>query len=161
METTETLPALLRREGIAYELTEHPAVFTIEEMLALHLPHSEAVAKNLFLRDDKKRQYYLVCARQEKRIDLKELQKKIASRRLSFASEEDLQHLLRLTKGSVTPLGILNDTKRLVSVVLDEAFRGSLIGVHPNRNTATVWLQTEDLVRLLEQHGNPVRFVAL
>lgn len=161
METIDSLPALFRREGIAYELTEHPAVFTIEEMLALHLPHAEAVAKNLFLRDDKKRRYYLVCARQEKRVDLKELQQKIASRRLSFASEEDLQRLLGLTKGSVTPLGILNDTERQVSVVLDEAFRGTLIGVHPNQNTATVWLQTEDLLRLLQQHGNPVCFIAL
>lgn len=41
---------LLDQYQMTYEACEHPAVYTIEEMDALNLPHSERVAKNLFLR---------------------------------------------------------------------------------------------------------------
>ena len=59
--------------------------------------------------------------------------------------------LLGLTAGSVTPLGVLNDEERKVTVFLDRDFfeESGLIGVHPNDNTATVWLKAEDLVRLI------------
>ena len=30
------------------------------------------------------------------------------------------------------------------------------IGVHPNDNTATVWLKTQDLLRLLEENGTRI-----
>lgn len=56
---TETLQ-LLDREGISYELYEHAAVFTAAQAIAAHIPHGEFGAKNLFLRDDKHRAYYLV-----------------------------------------------------------------------------------------------------
>ena len=63
--------------------------------------------------------------------------------------------LLGLEAGSVTPLGLLNDEDCRVIFYLDAEFTG-LIGVHPNDNTATVWMQAEDLKRLIEEHGNPV-----
>ena len=116
---------------------------------------------NLFVRDDKKRAYFLVVAHGEKKVELKALQQKIGSRRLSFASEADLEAILGLLKGSVTPFGALHDETHRTTVLLDEAFRGGLIGVHPNENTATVWLQTEDLAALLRQHGTAVDFVAV
>ncbi len=46
--------------GIPYELTEHKAVFNMEELNAMELPYPEWDAKNLFVRDDKKRNYYLI-----------------------------------------------------------------------------------------------------
>ena len=38
--------------GINYEVTEHEAVFNMEELKAVELPYPEADAKNLFVRDD-------------------------------------------------------------------------------------------------------------
>lgn len=61
----------LTSRGIEYEVTEHGAVFNMEEMSHVELPHPEADAKNLFVRDDKKRNYYLITVRGDKRIDLK------------------------------------------------------------------------------------------
>ena len=48
-------------------------------------------------------------------------------------------------------------------VFLDEDFLVSpgLIGVHPNENTATVWLKTEDLISIVRAHGNELRTVRL
>ena len=56
----QALYALLEERKIPYEAVEHQAVYTMEEMAALHLRGQERVLKNLFLRDDKKRNYYLV-----------------------------------------------------------------------------------------------------
>ena len=62
---------LLTERGIWHEITEHPAVYNMEEMAAVDLPYPEADGKNLFVRDDKKRQYYLITVRGDKRVDLK------------------------------------------------------------------------------------------
>ena len=64
--------------------------------------------------------------------------------------------MLGLIAGAVTPLGLLNDAQRRVRWFLDRDFLGGRIGVHPNDNTATVWLQTEDLLELVKEHGNSV-----
>ena len=74
---------LLDERGIAYEAVEHPAVYTVEEADALQLPHPETGTKNLFLRDDKHRAYFLLTCREDVRVDLKALQAQIGSRRLS------------------------------------------------------------------------------
>lgn len=162
MDKRETL-AYLDAHGVAYELTEHPAAFTVEEMDRIALPHPEAGAKNLFLRDDKHRNHYLVTLRDHKAIDLRAFAREQGLRRLSFASAVDLQAMLGLAPGSVTPLGLLNDKDRRVALYLDDEFTrpGELIGVHPNDNTATVWLAGSDIVRLIRDHGNPVHPVHL
>ena len=152
---------LLTERGIWHEITEHPAVYNMEGMAAVDLPYPEADGKNLFLRDDKKRHYYLLTLRGDKRVDLKAFRQANGTRPLSFASAEDLQAKLGLLPGAVTPLGALNDREGQVEVFLDQDFLAppGLIGVHPNDNTATLWLRTEDLIALLRDHGTAVRVV--
>lgn len=152
----EAVLAVLKAACIEYHLEEHSPVYTIDEMAALGLPDGDAVAKNLFLRDDKKRTYYLVVIRQEKTANLKALRQTLGSRPLSFASEDDLWKYLKLTKGAITPLGALNDETKSVIVVFDKDFIGNQIAVHPNDNRASVWMQADDLIRLIKAHGNPV-----
>ena len=152
---------LLQQRGLWYEITEHPAVYNMAEMAQVELPYPEADAKNIFIRDDKKRSYYLLTVRGDKRVDLKEFRAAHGTRMLSFASAEDLQKYLQLTPGSVTPLGLLNDEQHLVQLYLDEELLAGcgLIGVHPNDNTATVWLKTAELIELLRQFGSTVYIV--
>ena len=52
--TKEDIIKILEDKKIKYEIVEHKAVFTIDEMLECNLPHPEQIAKNLFIRDDKK-----------------------------------------------------------------------------------------------------------
>ena len=54
---------LLREKGLWFEVTEHPAVYNMAELAEIALPYPEADAKNLFVRDDKKRNYYLVTVK--------------------------------------------------------------------------------------------------
>ncbi len=143
----------LTEQGIAYEVTEHAAVYNMEELEAVALPYPEWDAKNLFVRDDKRRGYYLITVKGDKRVDLKAFRKQHELRVLSFASAEELDEMLGLTPGAVTPLGLLNDKEHRVRFYLDAAFEGNRIGIHPNDNTATVWMQAGDLMALLRQNG--------
>ena len=147
--------AYLRANGAAFEITEHKPVYNMEETAALTLPYPEAEAKNLFIRDDKKQNYYLITVRGNKRVDLRAFRQEHGTRPLTFASPGDLQALLSLAPGSVTPLGLLNDETHRVHFFLDEEFLlpPARIGVHPNDNSATIWMQTADLLRILRAHG--------
>lgn len=154
--TRTELIQLLDEKGIQYEITEHAPVFTIEEMLECNLPYPEIIAKNLFIRDDKKRNYYLISVQEERKINLKEFQEQFGTRKLSFASENDLMEILGLIKGAVTPFGLLNDEDRKVQFFIGKEFLGGKMGIHPLENSATVWIGTEDLVGLIKEHGNQV-----
>ena len=155
--------ALLKSRGIPFELVEHKAVYNMADLAEIALPHPEADAKNLFVRDDKKQRYYLITVKGEKRVDLKAFRHAHGTRPLSFASDEELGALLALTPGSVTPLGLLNDETRRVALFIDEALLegDGLIAVHPNDNTATVWLKTADLITLLRERGHFVETTRL
>lgn len=148
----------LQENSIWHEITEHKAVYNMEELAEVPCPYPEADAKNLFVRDDKKQNYYLITVKGEKRVNLKAFRKAQGTRNLSFASAEDLMERLGLIPGAVTPLGVLNDETRSVKVFLDQDFlqEPGLVGVHPNENTATVWLKAEDLIRIIREHGNEV-----
>ena len=157
----EEIYEYLNKRNIWYEVTEHKAVYNMAEMSEVEIPYPDADAKNLFVRDDKKRNYYLITVKGDKRVDLKEFRQKNDTRPLSFASADDLLKILKLTPGSVTPLGVLNDEECRVTVFIDSELAGDegLIGVHPNDNTATVWLKTADLIEIIKEHGNEVKTV--
>lgn len=158
----EEVVAFLRDGGYEFKMVEHEAVFTMEGMEALNLPFGEEVVKNLFLCDDKKRNYYLVVMPEDKPANLKELRTKLEARPLRFASEDDLVQYLGLRGGAVSPFGVLNDEEALVQVVFDEELRTYKgLGVHPNDNTATLYVALDDMVRIVEEHGNAFRFVEL
>ena len=146
----------MNEKGIQYEVTEHRAVYHMAEISEIDMPYPEADAKNLFVRDDKKRTYYLLTVKGNKRVDLKEFRHRNGTRPLSFASEQELMDLMGLIPGSVTPLGVLHDKEKKVRVFIDRDFLmpPGRIGVHPNDNTATVWMKTEDLIEIIKEHGN-------
>ena len=145
----------LNDRGIRYEITEHPAVFNMAEVAELTLPYPEVNAKNLFVRDKKKR-FYMLTVRGDVRADLKAFRKMLGVTGLSFASVEELDSILKLYPGAVTPLGLLNDEEKRVTLYIDESFMSGLIGLHPNDNTATIWMQATDLVKLLREDGHTV-----
>lgn len=71
----EEILALLEQYHIPYEITEHKAEYTaeytMEQLSEVPLPYPEDDAKNLFVRDDKKKHYYLITVRGRSRLDLK------------------------------------------------------------------------------------------
>ena len=106
----------LKTKNVWHEITEHQAVYNMAELSQINIPYPQANAKNLFVRDDKKKNYYLITVKGDKKIDLKEFRKINQTRPLSFASENDLVNIMNLFPGSVTPFGILNDKQKRVTV---------------------------------------------
>ncbi len=149
--------AFLNEKGIPYEAVEHEAVFTMEEMERAGINAHGCICKNLFLRDAKGKQHFLVTVPDERRVDLKWLSSALGTSKLSFASAERLDKYLGVPQGSVSPFGILNDESRSVIFAADSALTSlPVIGVHPNDNTATVFLSFADLRQIIENHGNSV-----
>lgn len=157
MEARSKVYRHLEEMGISYKVSEHPPVYTIEEMEKLELDRIGGIVKNLFLRDAKGKRHFLVLLRQDKKADLKALQGLIGSTPLRFASPERLEKYLGLEKGAVSPFGVLNDQDHLVEVLIDQDLKEcEFLGVHPNDNRATVWLSLPDLERVIGGQGNPV-----
>ena len=144
-EVIEKVTNKLDELGIHYELEEHEAVFTIDDMIQLGLNKKGMIAVNLFLRDAKGKRHFLVLHDGEKHTDIKKLQEQIGCTRLSFGSEERLMKHLGLTKGSVSPFGLINNENHDVEVIIDESIKNEpRLGFHPNTNTATVFLSYND-----------------
>ena len=150
----------LDQAGISYERMDHPPVFTMEDMETQGITHRGGVVKNLFLRDAKGKNHYLVVVPEEKSVNLAALAQQLDSTKLSFASAERLEKYLGVAQGSVSPLGVLNDADHVVQVAFDRALsKQERIGIHPNDNTSTIWLSLKDLMKLITDLGNPVCFI--
>ncbi len=153
MRGEDRLYSDLKAQDIVYQLYEHEAVFTVEQSDRIHHDISGAHTKNLFLKDAGG-QFWLVTVPASARVDLKALPSAINSKRISFGKAEDMLRLLGVMPGSVTPLAVINDTGNDtggdVRVVIDSALRKcDRINVHPLRNTATLNIGSDDLVRTL------------
>ena len=149
MEILEVLDKL----NIKYDIQEHKPAYTVDDLKDVFLNMEGIGCKNLFLKDAKKN-LFLYTLPEDKRADLKTLPEKINSKRLSFANENDLQTYLGLIPGAVTPLGIINDKDKKVTVVLDKELKNKNVLIHPNRNTATISIKYDDLIKFIKYCGN-------
>lgn len=153
---------VLSELNIQYEKHDHPAVFTVEEASQYDRNVNAAKTKNLFLRNKKGNVHYLVVAESTRKIDLKMLAATLGESKLSFASPDRLMTYLRLTPGSVSPFGLFNNTDKTVRVIVDqELLHHPKIGFHPNINTATLVITTDDFRKFLEWTGNKILFAKL
>ncbi|HCW54053.1 MAG TPA: prolyl-tRNA synthetase associated domain-containing protein, partial [Clostridium sp.] len=138
----------------------HDPIFTVEEAKKVDKMIPGKKCKNLFLKSSKENKYYVYILDEDKRADLKLLSKKIGSSRLSFASEEELYEYLKLTRGSVTPFGIINDTECKACILIDEELRReSVVNFHPNVNTSTIGISQNNLEKFIRFEQNQYYYV--
>jgi len=151
--TPDDLFAFLDRLGIEHSTIEHPPFFTVDEGREWHDKIPGLHCKNLFIKD-RKGGIWLVVLPADKRADLGRLEKLLGAPRFSFARPDILQEVLQLTPGSVTPFGLINDTNRRATVVLDEAmFDSEWMNVHPLHNAASTTLRSADLLKFVRALG--------
>lgn len=160
MTNREKIFTRLDELNIGYELAEHEAAFTMDDFNALGINPNDEICKNLFLRDYKGNRHMLVVIKGSKNADLVLIRNEINSSRLSFASDERMKKHLNVTKGSVSPLGVINDENGAVEVYFDRALKGAdRLGFHPNDNTATVFMSFDDINRYVESTGHRINFI--
>ncbi len=152
---------ILRELDISYTKHEHPPVYTVEEAEQHWENITGAHCKNLFLRNKKGKNHYLVIAKSEKRVNLKALTSRLGEDRLSFASPERMLLYLGLEPGAVSPFGLINDRENVVVVVIDRDLKeASHVNFHPNVNTATVGIAFTDFEKFLSYCGNSIRYLS-
>lgn len=146
--------------NIPHKICEHSAIFTVSDSANLPQHVKEALTgsvetKNLFLRDEKRATFILVCVRADTRVRLKELGRQLGLKGITFASSEDLQELLKITPGSVCLFTVANDTNRRVRAYIDASItEGDDIQNHPLDNTATVVLSMAGMIKFCRYHNH-------
>ena len=143
---------VLKKLNIKYSEIEHKAVYTIEEAKELENMIEGTGCKSLFLKD--KDNFYIYILKDDKRAELKQLEKTINSKCLHFASEDELYNILGLKKGSVTPFGIINDEEHRVIILIDEDLKNKKLLFHPNINTKTISIEYNDLIEFIKYQTN-------
>ncbi|MDD4373851.1 MAG: prolyl-tRNA synthetase associated domain-containing protein [Bacteroidales bacterium] len=146
--------------GITYEKYEHTATPTVEDALPYWAEIEAIHCKNLFFRNHKGNQHYLVIFSYLKQLNIRQLELLLKQGKLSFASDKRMQKYLGLQPGSVSPFGLINDKENHVIVFIDESLMDhEKISFHPNINTATLVLKKSDFIRFLDFSGNSYHFI--
>lgn len=151
--TPAQLFAFFDQLDIAYHTVEHPPLFTVEDGREHWHKIPGMHCKNLFLKD-KKDKIWLVVMPGDKRADLKQLGKQLGCGTLSFGKPELLLEVMNLTPGSVTIFGLINDTQKRVTPVLDSDVVGSaMVNFHPLHNAASTAIRSADLMKFIKALG--------
>ncbi len=140
---------LLDQLGIPFSRVDHPAARTMEDCQEADraLGTDTAICKNLFLRNSKGDQYYLLMLPGEKKFKTKDVARQIGSTRLSFGDEEKMLELLDILPGSVSVMGLMNDRENRVQLVVDQdVLELPYVGCHPCMSTSSIKIGTRDLM---------------
>ena len=140
----------LDKLGIQYQRIDHEAAMTMEacEEIDHALGDNTTICKNLFLCNRQETDFYLLLMPGDKPSKTKDLSAQIHSARLSFAKPEYMEKYLDITPGSVSVLGLMNDSEKKVQLLIDEdVMKEPYFGCHPCINTSSLKFTTEDLMQ--------------
>ena len=134
---------------IEYERVDHEAAETMEACVAVDEALGTKMCKNLFLCNRQGTAFYLLLMPGDKPFRTKELSAQIGSARLSFASAENMEKYLDIHPGAVSVMGLMNDTEREVTLLIDEdLLRDAYIGCHPCVNTSSLKIKPDDILNV-------------
>ena len=155
-DCTDRLPKEIRvydfldKLGVSYGRVDHEAAMTMEACTEIDKVMQAAMCKNLLLCNRQCTDFYLLLLPGEKVFKTKELSKQIGSSRLSFAGGEYMEEYLDISPGSLSVLGLMNDTENKVQLLIDEELlTAEFVGCHPCVNTSSLKLKTEDLLNAI------------
>lgn len=138
---------LLDRLGVEYERVDHAPAMTMEVCQEIDQTLHAVICKNLFLCNRQKTNFYLLMMPGDKPFKTKDLSGQLGVARLSFADEAHMEEMLDLLPGSVSIMGLANDTEHRVQLVIDrEVLEGEYLGCHPCMNTSSIKLKTKDVL---------------
>ena len=149
--------------GISYQRIDHEPAATMEICAQIDATLEATICKNLLLCNRQCTAFYLLMIPGNKVFKTKDLSKQIGSSRLSFADSCYMEQYLDITPGSVSVLGLMNDTEHHVQLLMDEdVVKGEYIGMHPCINTSSLRILTKDLMDIiLPAMGHTPRIVTL
>jgi prolyl-tRNA synthetase len=160
----EETEAWLTQNQIEFTTIRHANVETVEKMVEeVKFTHADVLlAKNLFLKDKKKKTLYLIVAKHDANVDFKALAKHLGtgSSNIRGAESEKLEELLKVKPGSVNLFSIYNDSEKQVNLIVDKAlYDAQYIGFHPMQNDATTAISKADMEKVISLSGHTVDII--
>ncbi|WP_123054144.1 prolyl-tRNA synthetase associated domain-containing protein [Clostridium sp. JN-1] len=154
---------LLEKLNISYSRIDHDEAASIEDCHDIEKLLGTDICKNLFLCNSQKTKFYLLMMPGDKKFKTKELSSQIQSSRLSFGPAEYMEKYLDITPGSVSVMGLMNDTEHNVELLIDEdIIKEKYLGCHPCINTSSLKIITKDIIdKFLPYTGHTPRYVQL
>ena len=138
--------AFLDSLGIDYNRVDHEPAMTMEACEAIDEVLGTSMCKNLFLSNRQETAFYLLLMPADKPFKTKDLSAQLGVARLSFGKAEYMEEYLDITPGSLSILGLMNDKKNNVQLLIDEDILSKeLIGCHPCINTSSLSLTVKDM----------------
>lgn len=135
--------------NISYQVVNHPKAYSTEDADKYIEGYEGVRTKTMFLYNKNKTNFYLIVMDENKRIDFKKLEEELQEKKLKFSSDEVLFEKLKLEKGVVSIFGLLNNKDNIV-VLFDEDIINDLpLTFHPNENDATIFINSEDVIKFL------------
>lgn len=136
--------------SVEYQRIDHEKADNMEACREIDEALQATVCKNLFLCNAQKTKFYLLMIPGYKKFKTKDISSQINSSRLSFAPPEYMEQFLDITPGSVSVLGLMNDTDNQVRLLIDEdVVKGEYIGCHPCINTSSLKIKTKDMIEVI------------
>lgn len=154
---------LLEKLNIPYERVDHEEAMTMEACEEIDKALGVTMCKNLFLCNRQKTDFYLLLMPGEKKFLTKDFSKQLGVSRLSFADGEFMEKYLDITPGSVSVLGLMNDTEHEVHLSIDkDLLADEYIGCHPCINTSSLKIKMNDILeKFLSYTGHEATIVEL
>lgn len=141
---------LLDQLGVPYCHVDHPETKTLKACERIDEILDAVICKNLFLRNQQADHFYLLMMPGAKKFQTKNLSKQIGSARLSFAESEYMEEFLHISPGSVSVMGLMNDSQNRVQLLIDrDICSGEYFGCHPCVNTTSLRLRLQDLLKII------------
>lgn len=150
---------LLDELEISFERVDHEEADTMEICSKIDDVLGADICKNLFLCNRQKTDFYLLMMPSDKPFKTKDITKQLGCSRLSFASAEYMEQYLDIKPGSVSVMGLMNDTENHIQLVIDKSvIESETIGCHPCVNTSSLKIKTTDILNkfLPAVHHNPI-----
>lgn len=140
---TERLEHWLREAGVAFEIFEHAPVHTSEEAARARGTRLEEGAKALVVRAEDRYVHLVLPA--HLKADNALLRALLGTRKLRFATPEELSALTGCAPGAVPPFGNLFGLPVFVD---EELCRNERVAFNAGSNSVSVSMRRGDLVRL-------------
>ncbi len=131
--------------GITYGRLDHEPAMTMAVCADIDRALHATICKNLFLCNRQETDFYLLMIPDNKKFKTKDLSAQLNVARLSFGKESFMEQFLDVTPGSVSVMGLMNDSNQRVRLLIDEdVLRNEYVGFHPCINTSSLRVATKD-----------------
>lgn len=151
---------MLEARAIPYALLRHAPASTMELCEGIGAELGARHCKNLFLSNKHGTNFFLFLMDPDKPYRTSVVSRLLGSTRLNFGSDEQLGSVLGARRGSVSIMALTGPKARRayeegrLHIAIDSSLlKNERICVHPNDDTATLVLRTQDLLGFVSGMG--------